>query len=306
MKVFYDDAYNIDLGLLNFIHPFDGGKFRKVANAVVDMDNVSIVSPDGPISMREVDSFSDALLKLLLRKKRYILRALEVPYLPLVPMSVVDNRILSPMRWGVAGTLRAAREALLGSCCWNLAGGYHHASRASAEGFCIYNDIGITVDVLVRDGLLADDARILIIDIDAHHGNGNAYVFMESSQVTILDIYNGAIYPMNAYTRERVDINIPLESGTGGTLYLERLNEGLSRLDESYDLAFVVAGTDVLSSDPLGGLSLSIGDCIQRDIMVFEKLKSISAPSVFLGGGGYSSDSATAMIGSLRKLGNTR
>jgi histone deacetylase 11 len=181
MKVLYDDAYNIDLGLLNFAHPFEGRKFRKVADALTGANGAFIESPKSPVPTHEIDLFSDALLKLLLRKKRYILRALEVPYLPLVPMSFLDRRILSPMRWGVAGTLRAAREALGGACCWNLAGGYHHASRGSAEGFCIYNDIGITVDILTRERLLADDAHVLIVDVDAHHGNGNAHVFMEKS-----------------------------------------------------------------------------------------------------------------------------
>lgn len=303
MRVFYDQAYNIDFGFINRIHPFDGTKFRKVADAIEGLAGARLESPEGPIAMHEIDSFVDALLKLLLRKKRYILRALELPYVPFIPMSFIDRRILLPMRWGVAGTSRAARAALAERhICWNLAGGYHHASRAAAEGFCIYNDVGITVEALRRDGLLADDARILIIDIDAHHGNGNAYVFMEAAHVTILDIYNQAIYPQNAFTRDRVNINIPLDPGTGGNEYLDKLERGLSELQGVFDLAFVVAGTDVLSSDRLGGLGLSIGDCVKRDGLVFEKLRSLSTPAVFLGGGGYSGDSAEAIIGSLKML----
>jgi hypothetical protein len=49
------------------------------------------------------------------------------------------------MRWAVQGTADATRDARCGKNSWNLSGGYHHASADSAEGFCVYNDIGIAV-----------------------------------------------------------------------------------------------------------------------------------------------------------------
>lgn len=302
MKIYYNQNYNIDLGILNRLHPFDGKKFGHVFDAIKNLESIEVVTPEISIPQRDINSFTDALLKLLLQKKRYIFRALEIPYIPFLPYSFLDKRILSPMRWGVAGTLQAARSALNGSNCWNLSGGYHHASRASSEGFCIYNDVGITVDILRREGVLGENAKILIVDVDAHHGNGNAYVFMENRNVTILDIYNNSIYPLNDYTKERVDINIPLVSGTNGEIYLHKLSDGLQRLNGSYDLAFVIAGTDVLSIDPLGGFNLAVEDCVERDSLVLQKLSSLSVPAVFLGGGGYSADSAKAIAGSLKRL----
>ncbi len=302
MKIFYHPEYNIDIGLLNLFHPFDGKKFSNVVKQLIDLPGIEIEQPIEPISQDSIDLFADSLLTLLLHKKRYILKALEVPYIPLLPFSLIDKRVLLPMRWGVAGTLAAAREALNGHKCWNLSGGYHHASRASAEGFCIYNDIGISVDLLQHEGKIDKDTKILIIDIDAHHGNGNSYVFHDDKNVTILDIYNNDIYPVNNYTKERVDINIPLAAGTNGFEYLSKLNDGLSQLTTGFDLAFVIAGTDVIQTDSLGGLVLTLEDCLQRDTLVFEKLSSLSIPFVFLGGGGYSQDSAKAMIQSLSKL----
>ena len=302
MNIYYNNNYNIDLGILNRLHPFDGKKFRHVINSIEKLDAITIKSPANPVSQKEINNFVDSLLALLLHKKRYILRALEVPYLPLIPFSFIDKRILLPMRWGVAGTLEATRSALVGNNCWNLSGGYHHASRASSEGFCIYNDIGITVDILNKENILTKNSKILIVDIDAHHGNGNAYVFMENSNVTILDIYNNSIYPANDYTKERVNINIPLHRGTNGDVYLRKLNEGLSRVNEKYDLAYVIAGTDVLNIDPLGGLNLTINDCVKRDSIVMNKLKSLSTPMVVLGGGGYSKGSAKAISESLKEL----
>jgi len=82
--------------------------------------------------------------------------------------------------------------------------------------------------------------------------------------------------------------------------YLAHLREGLGRLTGGARFAFVVAGTDVLASDPLGALGLSVEECAERDGLVFERLKQLSVPAVFLAGGGYGKQSADAMIAGLR------
>ena len=58
----------------------------------------------------------------------------------------------------------------------------------------------------------------------------------------------------------------------------------------------VVAGTDVLESDPLGALRLTVDECAERDRLVLIRLKELGVPAVFLGGGGYGPESAAAMI----------
>ena len=300
MEVFYDDRYNIDLGLLNYLHPFDGRKFRRVREALTGEPGLEFVDVPGPVSGQRLDAFAGEILRHLYRSKRYVLRALEVPYIPLLPFGVIDERLLAPMRWAVQGTLAAAEAALAGSDCWNLSGGYHHASRNVAEGFCIYNDVGIAVHDLRARGLLGSGERILVIDVDAHHGNGNAGVFLRDRSVEILDIYNGDVYPKSPTTRARVDIGLPLPTGTRGTDYLASLRTGLARLSGGARVAFVIAGTDVLASDPLGGLNLSVEECAQRDQLVLERLKQLGVPAVFLGGGGYGKQSADAMVAGLR------
>jgi len=295
MITFYSPRYNIDLGLLNWLHPFDGRKFAKVHSAMQSL-GVEQRTVETQVAEARLDAFAGEILRPLYASKRYVLRALEVPYIPLLPFSVIDNRVLAPMRWAVQGTIDAAQAALGGTSCWNLSGGYHHASRNAAEGFCIYNDVGIAVDDLRSRGLLGADDRILIVDVDAHHGNGNANVFRKDTRVEILDIYNGDIYPQSPGTRRRVDIGIPLPPGTGGNEYLARLTDGLGQLKSGARLAFVVAGTDVLASDPLGGLGLSVQQCAERDRRVFEHLQGLGVPAVFLAGGGYGRESADAMI----------
>ena len=116
----------------------------------------------------------------------------------------------------MAGTIEATKEALKGNNAWNLSGGYHHATPRNPLGFCIYNDIGIALQEASAASLISETDKILITDIDAHHGNSNVYTFMDEKNVIILDIYNNDIYPQNNLTKERVNINVPLAAGTGG------------------------------------------------------------------------------------------
>jgi len=297
MKVIYSKHYNIDLGLLNYLHPFDGTKFKTIYDGLKKNVGVEFIEPSDAAGMDIIDEFLSNVMRLRVRDKNGIFKALEVPRIPLIGFSFLDRKILTPMRWGVAGTMLGGTQALRnGGIYWNVSGGYHHAMQQNMEGFCIYNDIGICHQQLVKSGLLTPDDKILIIDTDAHHGNGNAYTFMEDRQITILDVYNAGIYPMSGYTRDRVDIPVPLLPGTDGQDYLQKYSEALEKLEDNYRLAFVVAGTDTLISDKLGGLCLSIDDVAKREKLTLQALNQRSIPAVMLGGGGYSKDSAKSVI----------
>ncbi|WP_226663782.1 histone deacetylase [Microbulbifer aggregans] len=300
MNVIYSKNFNIELGLLNYLHPFDGTKFRAIYDALSQKPNIQFVEPLSPVSMEVVDEFLSGVMRHRVRNKNGVLQALEVPRIPFIGFSYLDRKILTPMRWGVAATLLGAESALShDDIYWNLSGGYHHAMPQNMEGFCIYNDIGICHQQLVKRGLLSAEDKVLIIDTDAHHGNGNAYTFMDNDRVTLLDIYNAGIYPMSSYTRDRVDIPVPLPPGSEGEHYLQKYSEALGKLASDYRLAFVVAGTDVLTSDKLGGLCLTTEDVIEREKLTLQALSDRSIPAVFLGGGGYSSGSADSVIAAI-------
>jgi histone deacetylase 11 len=302
MNIYYHEKYNIDLGLFNRLHPFDGLKFSKVFEAIKEKTGIRIRPPGKPVPQSVIDAFAGESLRSLLHSKRYILSALELPFPPIIPFSIIDKKILRPMRWAVQGTLDAVKDALGGATGWNLSGGYHHASADSAEGFCVYNDIGIAYKEHRKNALMEKDDRMLIIDVDAHHGNGNARIFMENGNVTIVDIFNDDIYPRSPLTKKRVDIAVQLHTGTVGREYLGALETALDGIRGGFRIAFVIAGTDVLASDPLGGFRLSVEDVVRRDRMIFEKLQNLSVPAVFLGGGGYSADSVNAITESLSNL----
>lgn len=302
MIISYNDNFNFDLGVIGKLHPFDGTKFRRVYQAISQQDGFEFISPEAGVSQVIIDEFVGQFVVRYLKDKVFIYRALEVPKIPFLGMEFLDKKILTPMRWGVAGTLLSAQTALTNKFCWNLSGGYHHASQHSIEGFCIYNDIGITYQELIKSGHLSETDKILIIDTDAHHGNGNARTFMDNPNVTLLDIYNYDVYPKSSSTRERVNISAPVHGGTAGDYYLDIYGEALAEITQSYKIAFVVAGTDVLDSDKIGGLSLTQDDIVAREVMTVKKLQEYDIPTVMLSGGGYSKQTADAIVHAMKAV----
>jgi len=300
MKVIYEPRFNYQLGVLKYLHPFDGEKFAKVVSEL-DGLNIEIIHPNGPISTKVINEYLNELMRKLVLSKTLVLRALEVPKIPFVGFDFLDKKILTPMRLAVAGTLLGAEKALeSGGIMWNLSGGFHHASNLNMEGFCIYNDIGISYQQLRKNGQLSETDKVLIIDVDAHHGNGNAYSFKDNENVHLLDVYNEDIYPTSQFTRNRVNFPVPLKSGVEGCEYLEKLTQALELITGHYALAFVIAGTDVLAVDKLGGFKLNVEDVAKREKIILSHLKALEIPTVVTGGGGYSKQSASAIAAAIK------
>lgn len=300
MKLIYDQNYNYNLGVLKYLHPFDGEKFKRVMTELQDVV-VDKLSPLTAINLNVVDEYLNELMRLKIRDEVFIFRALEVPKIPFVGFDFLDKKILTPMRLAVAGTLLGAEKALeSGEIMWNLSGGFHHASNLNMEGFCIYNDIGISYQQLRKNGQLSETDKVLIIDVDAHHGNGNAYSFKDNENVHLLDVYNEDIYPTSQFTRNRVNFPVPLKSGVEGCEYLEKLTQALELITGNYALAFVIAGTDVLAVDKLGGFKLNVEDVAKREKIILSHLKTLEIPTVVTGGGGYSKQSASAIAAAIK------
>ena len=105
-------------------------------------------------------------------------------------------RLLEPMACASLGSVEAACIARHKGWAINLSGGFHHASRSRGEGFCIYPDITFVTHYMeLWHGL----KKFLIIDLDAHQGNGHERDHPDSSKVYILDAYNFGIYPGDDY-----------------------------------------------------------------------------------------------------------
>jgi acetoin utilization deacetylase AcuC-like enzyme len=184
------------------------------------------------------------------------------------------------------GTIDATQYALENGVSLNVAGGTHHAFADRGEGFCLLNDMAIAANYLLRE---KQSKKILIIDLDVHQGNGTAHLMQNEPRVFTFSMHGAANYPFH---KETSDLDIPLADGTDGKTYLAILSDVLPKLfkDVKPDFVFYLSGVDILSTDKLGKLAVSLEDCKQRDRMVFQQAKSLDIPVVVALGGGYSPD----------------
>ena len=182
------------------------------------------------------------------------------------------------------GTIDTALYALRFGCSFNIAGGTHHAFGDRGEGFCLLNDIAIASAYLLHHQLAQ---KILVIDLDVHQGNGTAKIFENTQSVFTFSMHGGNNYPLR---KEKSDLDIPLPDKADDKLYLGILQETLPKLFEEVepDFVFYQSGVDILATDKLGRLSVSIAGCKERDRLVFQHCKQDNIPVAVSMGGGYS------------------
>jgi acetoin utilization deacetylase AcuC-like enzyme len=185
---------------------------------------------------------------------------------------------------GSAGsTLAATKVALRTGWSGTLSGGTHHAFRAEGSGFCVFNDIAVAVQKLLDNGRVK---RIAVIDLDVHQGDGTAEIFNGSSSVLTLSVHCKVNFP---FKKQQSRIDIELDEGLGDDEYLATLRKTLPRVAEfAPEFVFYQGGVDVLASDALGKLRLTLEGCRERDRMVFQFVKELGTPIVLTQGGGYS------------------
>ncbi len=184
------------------------------------------------------------------------------------------------------GTIKASEFALKYGIAMNIAGGTHHAFTNKGEGFCMLNDQAIGARYLLQKELAN---KILIIDLDVHQGNGTAEIFYNDPTVFTFSMHGKSNYPFH---KEKSDLDIPLENGANDTTYLSILKEVLPDLitKEQPDFIYYLCGVDVIQTDKLGKLSLTIEGCKERDRFVLQTCKNHNIPVMCSMGGGYSPD----------------
>lgn len=197
------------------------------------------------------------------------------------PMS---ERLVQRGRHIANGTVQCALYSRKYGVALNVAGGTHHSFTYKGEGFCLLNDIAIAANYLLHHNIAG---KILIVDLDVHQGNGTAQIFRKEPRVFTFSMHGAKNYPLR---KEPSDLDIGLPDKTGDGPYLKILRETLPRLIDEVQpgQVFYLAGVDVLFSDKLGRLSLSIQGCRERDRFVLETCKRHGIPVAVSMGGGYS------------------
>jgi len=184
------------------------------------------------------------------------------------------------------GTIKACKAAIQNGIAMNIAGGTHHAYTNRGEAFCLLNDQAIGARYLQHKSLAE---KILIVDLDVHQGNGTAEIFQNDPSVFTFSMHGRSNYP---FKKEKSDLDIALDNDTDDLTYLTQLYAVLPRLIEEHqpDFIFYLCGVDVVASDKLGKLGLSLEGCKARDRFVLELCQQYGIPVMCSMGGGYSAD----------------
>lgn len=184
-------------------------------------------------------------------------------------------------------TIASLRSALAGhGVAVNLAGGTHHASASRGGGYCIFNDAAIAARNVQAAGLTD---RVLIIDLDVHHGDGTASIFAGDPTVFTFSMHARRNYPS---VKPPGDLDIELADGTGDGVYLDLLARHLpdAMARARADAAIYLAGADPYVGDRLGFLRLSKAGLRQRDRHVLDACRDAALPVAVVMAGGYAED----------------
>lgn len=186
-------------------------------------------------------------------------------------------------RRSTGATLAAARAALHEGIAANLAGGTHHAFADCGEGYCVFNDAAVTVNVLAGEGLIR---KAVVIDCDVHQGNGTAAILAGRQHAYTFSIHGDRNFPLRKYPSS---LDVALPDGTEDAVYLDALHKSLTTVFQNgpFDLAIYLAGADPYKEDRLGRLKLTKQGLLERDRLVLESCKERNIPVAIAMAGGY-------------------
>lgn len=140
----------------------------------------------------------------------------------------------------------------------------HHATSVQAMGFCVVNNVAVAAAHLSARG-----ERVLVVDIDAHHGNGTQDVFYADGRVMYVSFHEWPLYPGTGSLSQTGTgagagrtVNFPFPSGTTGDVYLAAIDDVLDPMVAAFGPTWLMisAGFDAHRRDPITGLGLSSGD----------------------------------------------
>ncbi|MCI0456680.1 MAG: histone deacetylase [Gemmataceae bacterium] len=296
----YTPRYDITACGLERLHPFDSRKYRRIRDELIRQGlrkSGDFVTP-GLCAHADLLRVHTPEYLRSLRDRLVLAGILEVPLVRYLPGWLIDWRVLRPMRRATAGTLLACRLALERGLAINLSGGYHHAGPSAGGGFCVYADVPLALKTLHDEGRIR---TALVIDTDAHQGNGTADALRPWPWAAILDFYEERIFP---WPKVEEDVAVQLPPGTNGTEYLECLHQEVPAMLDRVrpDLVVYNAGSDVLWSDPLAHLVLTAEELAERDLYVVTEARERGIALAMVLSGGYGPLSWRAHAGAIESI----
>ena len=169
----------------------------------------------------------------------------------------------------------------------------HHAESNKAMGFCIYNNVAIGAHYLLNHYNLK---KVAIIDFDVHHGNGTQEIFYDNKQVLYISSHQYPFYPGTGSASENGRhnniLNIPLDAGTEGTIFLNAYENVFHKIKEfKPEFILLSSGFDAHINDPLAQINLQSKDFAELTRRIMEVAKEIcESKIVSVLEGGYDLD----------------
>lgn len=291
---FYSEVFSqYELGPL---HPFKTSRAKIVYElchryGLLDHPWIDIVRPE-PLGFEKLTLFhSDEYLRLLQAASANTFRFEMLGCGLGTDENPVFEGLYDLVTLAAGATYRGAEMLLSGDCtlALNVFGGFHHAGRGHAEGFCYINDAGIAIAHFLRQGL-----RVAYVDLDAHHGNGVQDAFYHDSRVLKISFHESgkSLYPWSGFEWEIGDgagkgytVNVPLLPGTDDEIYVSAFSRIVPPLLQRFapDVTVAVFGADAHHADPLVHLNMSNHPICRAA----RAIADLSPRVLALGGGGY-------------------
>ncbi|MBU0603197.1 MAG: histone deacetylase [Gammaproteobacteria bacterium] len=195
-------------------------------------------------------------------------------------------QMIERSRRSAGATMAACRAALRDGVSVNLAGGTHHAKRASGAGYCVFNDAAVATRMLQSE---CGIGRVAIVDLDVHQGDGTAEILGGDDSVFTLSLHGDHNFP---FRKEMSHLDVALPDGTADDAYLAALDDALVTMNRRFDPQFVIylAGADPFEGDRLGRLKLTKRGLAERDRRIFDLCRARGLPLAVTMAGGYAED----------------
>jgi acetoin utilization deacetylase AcuC-like enzyme len=264
-------------------------KFQLVADAVADRAGVRVAEP-APIALDDLLRVHTKAYVEAVRtgEPRALAESQKFPWSPALWPSVLLTN---------GGALAAAARALDDGIAAAIASGFHHSHGDHGEGFCTFNGLVVAADALRAAGRVA---RVAVLDLDLHYGNGTASLCETRPWLVNVSIYGNDYWQNKPYKDvEHVrhadganHVSFALPNGSGRAVLLETLERGMAALLAlgSPDLVLYQAGADPYKEDPYSPLDLDLDDLRERDRVVFDWAKRHALPIAWVLAGGYTPD----------------
>lgn len=191
-------------------------------------------------------------------------------------------------------TYFATKDALKTGFSFYLGGGMHHAMSFGGRGFCLINDIVITLRKLQKENLIK---TAWVIDVDAHKGDGTAEITARDPSITTMSLHMKEGWPLDSgsvrdpwFIPNNVDVGIDVGEESK---YIEKLKAALDELEANYprpDVVIVVDGADAFEHDQLESthkLKLTKEQLLERDKTIYQFLLDRKIPQSYVMAGGY-------------------